>query len=216
MNREIRLVIFDAGFVLIRIHTHWTDAAGAAGFTFNAEHDARLASQGDAVSTLSHQFETGQIDENAFVQRFAKLGGLELALVQAVLDGWIIEPYPGMRELLGEVKATGRQIACLSNTNINHWRQMTDPVHPKYIGSAEMDFTFASHELQCRKPEPAIYEYVEQATGILAQHILFFDDLEDNLVAARRRGWQTFLVRRDMPPEPQVREYLRQVGVLAI
>jgi len=48
------------------------------------------------------------------------------------------------------------------------------------------EFAFSSCYLGLRKPEPAIYEHVERATGLAPSALLFFDDAAPNIAAARR------------------------------
>ena len=54
------------------------------------------------------------------------------------------------------------------------------------------------------KPDPAIYEAFEAATGLRGPQILFFDDLAPNVAAARARGWNDPLVET----VPQLRRHL--------
>lgn len=212
---DIQLVIFDLGYVLIRIHPHWQSAAQAVGFDLTDEHDVGMARYRERMTQLSHDFECGRIDEDHFVTQVAETLSLPREVVADVTDEWIIEPYADALQLVHDVKQTGRLVACLSNTNANHWAQMSDPTHRKYVGTGVMDWAFASQELQCRKPEIEVYEKVEAITGVKPQHMLFFDDIAENLEPARSRGWNTFLVDRSTEPGPQVRGYLKQVGVLA-
>ena len=74
---------------------------------------------------------------------------------------------------------------------------------------------FASHLLRLRKPDDAIYAHVEGATGVRGMAIVFFDDVAENVDAARRRGWHAY--RIDPAPDdplPQVRSRLRAHGVV--
>jgi 2-haloacid dehalogenase len=64
------------------------------------------------------------------------------------------------------------------------------------------------------KPNDAIYEHVERTTGIAPQSILFFDDLETNVSAATRRGWNARLIQLGGEPIAQIRGVLREYGVL--
>jgi 2-haloacid dehalogenase len=41
------------------------------------------------------------------------------------------------------------------------------------------------------KPDPRIYEMVEQDCGIAPNRLLFTDDKAENITAAARRGWRT-------------------------
>jgi 2-haloacid dehalogenase len=43
------------------------------------------------------------------------------------------------------------------------------------------------------KPDPRIYEMVEEDSGIAPERLLFTDDRAENIAAARARGWQAHL-----------------------
>ena len=50
-----------------------------------------------------------------------------------------------------------------------------------------------SHEVGLAKPDPAAYELVTTRLGIEAVEVLFLDDVEANVVAARALGWHAVL-----------------------
>ena len=52
-----------------------------------------------------------------------------------------------------------------------------------------------SHEVGLAKPDPAAYEIVTRRLGIEAGEVLFLDDVEANVVAARALGWHAVLHR---------------------
>ena len=43
------------------------------------------------------------------------------------------------------------------------------------------------------KPDPRIYEIVEETSGVAPGALLFIDDRADNIAQARARGWQAHL-----------------------
>jgi 2-haloacid dehalogenase len=43
------------------------------------------------------------------------------------------------------------------------------------------------------KPDPTIYQMVEDDCGLATGALLFADDRSDNIAAAAERGWQTHL-----------------------
>jgi FMN phosphatase YigB (HAD superfamily) len=43
--------------------------------------------------------------------------------------------------------------------------------------------------------------------------IVFFDDVEENVAAARRRGWRGQRILHDGDPIAQVRRHLRDAGI---
>ena len=52
-----------------------------------------------------------------------------------------------------------------------------------------------SHEVGLAKPDPAAYEIVTARLGVKAGEVLFLDDVEANVVAARALGWHAVLHR---------------------
>nr|WP_300045157.1 HAD-IA family hydrolase [uncultured Nocardioides sp.] len=52
-----------------------------------------------------------------------------------------------------------------------------------------------SHEVGLAKPDPAAYEIVTRRLGVEAGEVLFLDDVEANVVAARALGWHAVLHR---------------------
>ncbi len=55
----------------------------------------------------------------------------------------------------------------------------------------DFDKCYVSGEMGVIKPDPRIYEMVEQDCGIAPDRLLFTDDRADNITAAARRGWRT-------------------------
>ena len=92
---------------------------------------------------------------------------------------------------------------------------MGDPSSHSHFPFDRLTHAFASHLLRLRKPDDAIYAHVERATGARPDRILFFDDVEENVAGALRRGWRAHRV--DPAPDdplPQVRAALRSHGLL--
>jgi 2-haloacid dehalogenase len=54
----------------------------------------------------------------------------------------------------------------------------------------EFDREYVSGRMGVVKPDPAIYAMVEEDCGIAPGRLLFTDDREENIMAARDRGWQ--------------------------
>lgn len=53
----------------------------------------------------------------------------------------------------------------------------------------KFDYVWLSFELNCRKPNPKIYDIVENDISISSENILFIDDLEKNLEIPKTKGW---------------------------
>src|SRR5690606_36012527 len=106
--------------------------------------------------------------------------------------------------------------ALLSNTNARHWVMMGPAAGAggRYPAIARLDRWFLSHELGACKPDEAIYAAVEREAGALPESIIFFDDLEENIAAACARGWRARQVDHSGDPAGEMREHLRDLGVL--
>ncbi len=96
-----------------------------------------------------------------------------------------VDPIPEMHELLTWASEHYR-IGLLSN------------IMPGFIGKMkaqglipDVPYTSVidSSEVGAIKPEEAVYDAAEQATGVSAKEILLVDDDRANLMAAQRKGW---------------------------
>ncbi len=72
---------------------------------------------------------------------------------------------------------------------------------------------FASHELGLNKPDPAIYHHVERQLGYTGKQILFFDDAEENVIAAREVGWRAEGIDPARDTARQMTEAMAEHGV---
>lgn len=191
-----RLVCFDLGNVVIRICRRWEEACIAAGVS-HAPNGLPPERSG-ARHELVMQHELGTLTCEEFFMRYAAETGRHTAVeVRAVHDAWLLGEFPGMQELIHECSAAGFRTACLSNTNARHWAQL------KGVGAGwsrsfaafqAIEIRAASHLYGDRKPSSSIYARFEEEARVRPEEILFFDDLEANVEAARRRGWQAVLV----------------------
>jgi epoxide hydrolase-like predicted phosphatase len=72
------------------------------------------------------------------------------------------------------------------------------------------DHVVDSSEVGLRKPDPRIYAELVRRLGLPAEHVVFVDDLPENLPAAAELGIQTIL----FTDAPTLRQRLRALGVL--
>jgi HAD superfamily hydrolase (TIGR01509 family) len=208
------LVVFDLGRVLIRICDGWSHACEVAAVAVPGGVNELDEATTRRIDDVAARLDTGRIDLDTFARELAPLRGLRPEDVVRIQNIYLRGPYPGAVELIDELKGAGVQTACLSNTSDSHWRMMTNPADPNYLPLERLTYRFASQLIGLRKPDEAIYEHVEQTTGVAPGAIVFFDDLEANVAAATRRGWRAHQVRIDADPIAQVRTHLRDAGVL--
>ena len=107
-------------------------------------------------------------------------------------DDWIEMASPAIPHsvaLLGELRSKGIPCFCLSNFGVGSFAF----AETQYEFLTEFDRRFISGQLGVIKPEPRIYEIVEEESGVDPAHILFIDDKAENIAAAKARGWKTHL-----------------------
>jgi HAD superfamily hydrolase (TIGR01509 family) len=208
---DIRLIVFDLGRVLVRICENWRHAFEVAQIEVGSVEidDARRA----ALRELVFANESGRMEKDEFCRRAGELFGVPPAHVAAMSDVYLLGIYPGAVELIDELHAGGYATACLSNTNANHWRLMSDPAAACCLPLERLQHRFGSHLIGARKPDDAIYAHVERMTGFSGPQIVFFDDMLENVEGAARRNWRAHHIDRERDePVAQMREILKSYG----
>src|SRR3954468_19972284 len=155
MRSEAKFVCFDLGGVLVRLATGWEDACRRAGVTL--QHGDPLAWQ--RHRELLARYETGELDEAGYLALVPEcLPGVTPDTINGAFDAYLLGPYPGVEELLLELRARGLVTGCLSNTNERHWPTLMR--NPQYAPLRHLDPRFASHETRTMKPAEAAYRHV--------------------------------------------------------
>jgi len=220
-TRAIELVCFDLGGVLVRTCTVWSDLCRAARLEVRGGSAGALAEQ--ARRQIGEAQMLGSLSTEQWVEAMHRaLDGLYSAEeITALHDAVLIGEYPGVGALIDDLHRAGVATACLSNTSSPHWVKMLhhDGVDPLpgdalYPGVRSLGSHHASHLMRLLKPSPSIYRAFEKATGYSGAQILFFDDLAENIAAAREVGWRAETIDPTRPTDEQLRRYLAAHGVL--
>lgn len=112
------------------------------------------------------------------------------AEVRMWYDRWIELASPrieGSIALLRALRSRGVPVFALTNFG----RYSFDEAVTKLDFLAEFDRSYVSGRMGVVKPDPRIYQMVEQDCGIAPQALLFTDDKAVNIAAAAARGWRT-------------------------
>ena len=105
-------------------------------------------------------------------------------------DRWIELASPrieGSIALQRALRAKGVPVFALTNFG----RYSFAEAIPKMDFLTEFDRRYVSGEMGVIKPDPLIYQMVEEDCGLPPESLLFTDDRADNITAAARRGWRT-------------------------
>ena len=200
---DTEVVIFDMGGVLIQ----YNEAPG------HAAVQAMCVDPQYAKSRIPHlaqwdRVHRGQVTFDDLFKLFVEQVGLEtdyatFVLVAALGFG---PPMPAISEVIDSLAGRFR-FALLSNTNAVHWAyarthyaDLLDRVKPH----------FASFEIGMAKPDPEIFLHVAAELGVEPANCLFIDDLESNVDAARRVGFDaiTFKTSGQLTAELRARRIL--------
>lgn len=104
-------------------------------------------------------------------------------------DRWIEMAQPVIRPsvaLMRALRARGVPVFALSNFGDDSFSF----AETQYEFLTEFDRRYISGRMGCIKPDAEIYAMVEQDCGLAPETLLFVDDRDDNIAAARARGWQ--------------------------
>lgn len=107
-------------------------------------------------------------------------------------DNWIELASPVIQPsvtLLRALRAQDVPVFALTNFGIGSFAY----AETQYPFLAEFDRRYVSGHMGVIKPDPRIYEMVEEDCGVAPGHLLFADDRQDNIRMAASRGWQTHL-----------------------
>lgn len=182
----IKVVVFDLGKVLLDF-----DYRVAAESLARLSHvSARTINDFIDQSPLLHRYEKGQISGDDFFKEIRQMSGYRGSLADfSELFSEVFTPIEAMIDLQQRLVAAGMPTYIFSNTNdlaIRHIRA-TYPFYHSCAGH------ILSYEHGFMKPEAELYEAVERLTGCRETDILYFDDRDENIAAAQRRGWNSIL-----------------------
>jgi FMN phosphatase YigB (HAD superfamily) len=220
-GNRIDIVCFDLGGVIVRICRSFEEACARAGVPVRADGSAVLA----RTAQLDRLHALGRLTDEAWAEGSARaLDGLYAAEeLSRVYHAWMHGEYAGVGAVVSRIERRGVATACLSNTTDGHWRRLVHERGPEAAESppefptvVRLELRHASHLFGLRKPDEAIYRAFEKATGRRGAEILFFDDLPENVRAARSLGWCAELVDPHVETAPQLARWLEQHGVLPL
>lgn len=101
--------------------------------------------------------------------------------------GWIRTLRSDTLELMCRLKARGKRLGVLSNMAPDYYERLFVPRCAAY--RALLDVEVISGLRRLYKPEEPIYRLTEREMGLPPDRLLFLDDTEVNVAAARAFGW---------------------------
>ena len=188
----LKNIIFDLGNVLIDIDFPRSEQELKRILTADLEQKLQNINQND----LFLQYEVGNITEDEFIATLKSVSEHEVKN-QDIIDAWnamLIGFKPARFEMLLRL-AKKYNLYVLSNTNKTHIDWVHDDLKNNHnIVGYEANFfkkVYYSHEINLRKPNIEIYEFVLRDAQLVAEETLFIDDNFDNVESAKKLNIQT-------------------------
>lgn len=202
MPKQIRVLLFDLGGVLIELNDLST--------LLHLDGDEMPVNKlwSDWLSSpAARAFEMGISTKEQFADKYIEETNLPIKRNE-FLNAFTQLPkglYPDAHRLIERCRDR-YFIACLSNTNALHWQRLT---HEMGIDGM-FDQHFASHLTGKLKPDRESFEHVLQSLNCDPSAILFLDDNEMNVKAARSVG----IIAYHTEGVQEAEKILEKIGIL--
>ncbi len=177
------ILVLDIGGVVYRswpddgFHARWADRGGCDAPTLRQ----RLWSGDDWLLA-----ELGRISATENIARLAARLDVDADLArEMVFEGWASQPDEALAALVARLRAAGVAVAALTNNTSTEAELMARP------GLARLfDLAISSADVRLRKPDEAMYRHAETRLRAAGEALVFVDDVEANVQAARALGWR--------------------------
>ncbi|WP_275315612.1 HAD-IA family hydrolase [Tenacibaculum bernardetii] len=183
----IKNIVFDFGDIFINLDKEATYKELAKLGVTNISED---------MIVTYHQYEMGLISTDEFVN-FYKTKFPQLSR-ESLVNAWnaILLDFPKRRlAFLKELAGSNKyRLFLLSNTNDLHISWIQNNWGTELYNEFKSCFEqfYLSHEINFRKPNANIYEFVLSENNLKASETIFVDDLKENTEAAKELGMQVW------------------------
>jgi len=207
--KGFRNILFDFGNVIIDIDI---PRARSALESLLRTDLSRPATE-EHLTRCIHQYETGAIDTDAFIDLILKNAKPHVQK-EDVIDAWnsMLIGIPAYRFAMLEALKENFTLLMLSNTNSLHlsWilSHLSDIHGVSDFEKRYFHSIYYSHLIGFRKPQAEAFRYVIEDAFITPSNTLFIDDMEENIIAAKRLGFKTRLFH----PDEEIAQVLKELG----
>jgi len=184
-------LVFDFGAVLIDwqptrlVASHFPELAATP-----------EAAQQAARSIFGHAdwlgFDRGLLSPESVVQRTVQRLPLPLDEMRRLVSG-IAERLTPIQETIAVLADLAQRREQRGDVRLYYLSNMPTPyartLERKYAFLAWFDGGIFSGDVQCSKPDPAIYQLLQSRYELVPAQTLFVDDLQENVDVARSLGW---------------------------
>ena len=203
MEKEIRAVIFDLGNVLVGFD-HTIAVGRISGYSAKSKQEIYALF---FDSELTREFERGSIGAQEFFGKVKSMLKMKINYAE-FLPIWneIFFSKPDTEEFVRSLEPRIK-LALLSNINKLHY----DYVREKFSSAiALFDKVIPSYATGFIKPEREIYALAVRATGQTTENIVYVDDRQDLVEAAKSYGLKSIQFKN----VAQLRDEFQKLGII--
>lgn len=204
---RIEFVYFDLGNILVSFDPEIAcrNVADLTGVSTDTARHVIYESGAEA------RYERGELTSRQFADYvrdsfgFSEEQFADDALLDAIAD--MFSPIESMVRVAALARERAGRIGVLSNTCPAHWDWVRR--QPWEVSMIDFDVQILSYKSMSMKPDAVIYEHAEQAALVDPNRILFIDDKEENVEAAKGRGWNAEQCLGGEQAESVIKKWLR-------
>lgn len=204
---RIEFVYFDLGNVLVSFDPELASQNVAR----LAQVDVAEARRAVYESGLQDSYERGDVDCQTYTRSVRNLLQLDESqlphdtLLDAISD--MFTPIDEMVATVQHARQRCGRVGLLSNTCPAHWNWVRRQPWP--VSMIDFDVKILSCDVASMKPDWVIYEAAERAARTAPERLLFIDDKQENVDAARERGWNAEQCFGGSEADEIIRHYLK-------
>ncbi|WP_299602480.1 HAD family phosphatase [uncultured Aquimarina sp.] len=181
----ITTIIFDFGDVFINLDKPATE---------KELKKLGLPSINKELSDFNKLYEIGKITTSDFIDHYQKI--IPNTTKEQIVYAWnaILKEFPDKRlDFIKKLSIEKKyKLLLLSNTNELHINWIQENISFYHDFKSCFDSFYLSHEINLRKPDSDIFQYVLEEHKLAPENTLFIDDTEENTIAAQRLGIKTW------------------------
>jgi putative transposase len=172
------------------------------------ELDKRLTQMDERLSAAGKDGAIGTCTEEEWLAELGSATGMNPSQMNAFMrDFWDVYMGEPNSELIAYFQSLHPRYrtALLSNSFVGARREE----EARFGFAAMTNLIVYSHEEGMSKPDQRIYERTWQRLGVQPQEMIFLDDVEPNILAARECGIQAVLFQNNAQAIAEIEAYLR-------
>jgi putative hydrolase of the HAD superfamily len=157
------------------------------------ERDLGLSIRSFSAHLFAGRFQKAMVGEDCLIEivtDWTEANGAR-GRTREILDYWFTTdaiPDEETLRIVRALKARGVQNVMATNNEV----QRAAFIEHDMGFHAHVERIFAAGRMKVAKPDTAYFAHIEAALGADPATILLVDDMDENILAARARGWQAF------------------------